>query len=133
VQDVAPQPVPHSAGRAVAIAHTASILRGSLLAGIVDPGECTLVEDYPRLPVNSSHHQAVGIAAGDLVISARCPQDGVVEAIESAEPGRFVLGVQWHPERTFQSSSTSRALFERFVAEARTSAIRTRRPVTVAG
>jgi putative glutamine amidotransferase len=133
VQDLAPQPVPHSAGRAVAIAHTASILPGSLLAGIVDPEECTLVEDYPRLPVNSSHHQAVGIAAGDLVISARCPQDGVVEAIESAEPGRFVLGVQWHPERTFQSSSTSRALFERFVAEARTSAIRTRRPVTVAG
>jgi putative glutamine amidotransferase len=25
--------------------------------------------------------------------------DGVVEAIECTDPTRFVLGVQWHPER----------------------------------
>jgi putative glutamine amidotransferase len=45
----------------------------------------------------------------------------VVEAIEGAPDGvggRFVVGVQWHPERTFDESAASRALFARFVAEA---------------
>ena len=26
-------------------------------------------------------------------------EDGVVEAIECTDPNRFILGVQWHPER----------------------------------
>jgi putative glutamine amidotransferase len=29
-----------------------------------------------------------------------------------------VLGVQWHPERTFEESAASRALFARLVREA---------------
>jgi putative glutamine amidotransferase len=33
-------------------------------------------------------------------------------------PGGFVLGVQWHPERTYDSSAASRALFSRFISEA---------------
>jgi putative glutamine amidotransferase len=42
------------------------------------------------------HHQSV-LALGDgLVVTGRA-EDGVVEAIESAE-GRWALGVQWHPE-----------------------------------
>jgi len=56
-------------------------------------------------------------------VSARCPQDAVVEAVEGAysaedEMRHFVLGVQWHPERTFHSSATSRALFSRLIEEA---------------
>ncbi|MDD3715935.1 MAG: gamma-glutamyl-gamma-aminobutyrate hydrolase family protein [Candidatus Marinimicrobia bacterium] len=49
--------------------------------------------------VNSYHHQAVREDAfpPGLVISAMSP-DGVIEAME--RPGeRFVLSVQWHPER----------------------------------
>jgi putative glutamine amidotransferase len=46
------------------------------------------------LQVNSTHHQAVR-EPGGCVVSAVSP-DGVVEAIEL--PGRFALGVQWHPE-----------------------------------
>ncbi len=30
----------------------------------------------------------------------------------------FVLGVQWHPERSYDSSPTSKAIFDRFVTEA---------------
>jgi putative glutamine amidotransferase len=42
------------------------------------------------------HHQSV-LALGDgLVVTGRA-EDGVVEAIESAE-GHWALGVQWHPE-----------------------------------
>jgi len=119
VQDLTVLPVNHSAGRAVTIAHTVAVAPDSLLAGIADPAEISEMDSYLRLPVNSSHHQAVGIAGQSLHISARCPQDGVAEAVEgSRDGGQFVLGVQWHPERTFLSSSTSKALFSRFIREA---------------
>jgi len=48
------------------------------------------------LMVNSRHHQAVALP-GSLRVVARAP-DGVVEAVEGADPDRLVLGVQWHPE-----------------------------------
>jgi putative glutamine amidotransferase len=121
VQDLMVVPVNHSAGRSVAVAHTAAIAPGSLLSGIVDPEECSQADFPPRLPINSSHHQAVGIPAPGMTVSARCPQDGVVEAIEAPYKGaqaHFVLGVQWHPERSMDSSASSRALFVRVVEEA---------------
>ncbi len=42
------------------------------------------------------HHQAVSTVGAGLRVSGRTA-DGVIEAIESAD-GRWVLGVQWHPE-----------------------------------
>jgi putative glutamine amidotransferase len=65
-----------------------------------------------------------------LRIAARCPEDGVIEAVEidaedsmfhveHPKPKQFVLGVQWHPERSLDISPASRALFDRLVAEAR--------------
>jgi len=50
------------------------------------------------LAVDSSHHQAVAEPGHGLRVVARAA-DGIVEAIESSAPARFVLGVQWHPER----------------------------------
>ncbi len=119
VQDLMVMPVNHSAGRSVAIAHSVNIAGGSLLGTIVDRHEASEVDGFLRLPVNSSHHQAVGIAGHELRVSARCVQDGVVEAIElDAHEGHFVLGVQWHPERTVHSSPTSAKLFTRLIQEA---------------
>ena len=121
VQDLGIMPVNHSAGRSVAVAHTAAIAGDSLLGGILDLDECVKADSGIRLPMNSSHHQAVGVPGSDLQVSARCPQDGVIEAIEGPFAGtkpHFVLGLQWHPERTIDSSSTSRALFTRFLYEA---------------
>lgn len=121
VQHLTGLPVNHKAGRAVAVAHTAAVAPDSLLGRVV------AVEDLPerdgllRLPVNSSHHQAIETAGDGLRVSARSSEDGVIEAIEGAPDdvdGRFVLGVQWHPERTFEESAASRALFARFIAEA---------------
>jgi putative glutamine amidotransferase len=48
-----------------------------------------------------------------------------VEAVENAPEWRaskngkpqFLLGVQWHPERSYDISAASRALFGRLVAE----------------
>jgi putative glutamine amidotransferase len=121
VQDLIGVPVNHKAGRAIAVAHTAAVAPDSLL------GQLVAVEDPPerdgalRLPINSSHHQSVDTPGDGLRITARSPEDGVVEAIEGTPEGvggRFVLGVQWHPERTFEESAASRALFARFIQEA---------------
>jgi putative glutamine amidotransferase len=65
--------------------------------------------------VNSSHHQAVLEPGRGLRVVARA-DDGVVEAVESPDPERFVLGVQWHPER-MPPGHRSR-LFPPFVAAA---------------
>ncbi len=124
VQHLLPMPVNHPAGKAVSIAHTAMIVPDSLLGGIVaeaksnDAPEAPLEEGFLKLPVNSSHHQAIGIVGDGLRVVARCPQDGVVEAVEGTAPDHFVLGIQWHPERSVGISAASRAIFDRFIREA---------------
>ena len=119
IQDLAILPVNHAASSAVLAAHPCACQPGSLMSELVDEKEVTVRAEVPRFSVNSSHHQAIGIAAPDLKVSARSPQDGVVEAIEPRQRSRhFVLGVQWHPERTLDISQTSRNLFARLVAEA---------------
>jgi putative glutamine amidotransferase len=68
--------------------------------------------------VNSHHHQAVDKVGRDLVATA-WSSDGLIEAVEDSRPERFALGVQWHPELGWQRDSLSKALFERFIAEAK--------------
>jgi putative glutamine amidotransferase len=54
-------------------------------------------------------------------VVARCPEDGVIEAIEAVyDPNNpwFFMAVQWHPERSTEISAASRALFARLVQEA---------------
>ena len=50
-----------------------------------------------RVAVRSHHPQAIGEVGEGLVVSGRCPDDGLVEAVE-APSKRFALGVLWHPE-----------------------------------
>ncbi len=50
-----------------------------------------------RATTNSIHHQGIKELAPDFVVEARCPEDGMVEAVRRRGPG-FVAGVQWHPE-----------------------------------
>ena len=69
-----------------------------------------------RYEVNSSHHQALDRVAGNLRVTARS-DDGVIEAVETTEPGRFLVGVQWHPERIWKEEGLSRALFEELVRQ----------------
>ena len=44
-------------------------------------------------------------------------EDGVVEAVSSPD-ATFLLGVQWHPEMSFRTSSESRRIAAAFVAAA---------------
>jgi putative glutamine amidotransferase len=59
-----------------------------------------LAELFPgvdRAAANSIHHQGIKDLAPTFVVEARCPEDGVIEAVRWRGPS-FVAGVQWHPE-----------------------------------
>lgn len=100
--------VNHAPGRDVVEAHPVQITPGTRLASLVPAGEGT----EPK--VNSSHHQAIRTVGDNLRVAAVAP-DGVVEAVELADPAHFVLAVQWHPERTYTASEFSRGLFRAFI------------------
>ena len=68
--------------------------------------------------VNSSHHQAVN-RVGENLKPVAWATDGFVECIEDIRPGRFALGVQWHPEITFSNDALSREIFELFLSKCR--------------
>jgi putative glutamine amidotransferase len=108
-------PVNHEAGRKVAIAHEVVVEPSSLLARIVGEGNV----DPKRVPVNSSHHQSAEAIGKGFQISARCPDDGIIEAIEGTDPDHFVLAVQWHPERSVDDDAPSRAIFSALIEAAR--------------
>ena len=97
--------IPHSDRQAH---HTVRVEPDSLLARLGGAGEHQ---------VNTSHHQAMERVPAALRITARAP-DGVIEAVETTEPDRFLLGIQWHPERIWQTSPISRALFQELVRRA---------------
>ena len=67
--------------------HTVVLTPGSLVAQAAGEEEHL---------VRCHHHQAVDRLGEGLAVSGRS-EDGVVEAIE-APGGRWLLGVQWHPE-----------------------------------
>lgn len=93
-------------------AHGVAIAPGSRLADILGPRD---------MPVTSTHHQIIRDLAPDLAASAVAP-DGVIEAVEG--PGRFLLAVQWHPERMARRQPDQLALFRALVEQAK------RRPQT---
>ncbi len=110
-------PVNHTPGRHIAEAHAIVVTPGSFLAERVETAQSAM---DPVL-VNSSHHQAVARVGDQLQPVAISPLDGTVEALEGSSGPKgapFVLGVQWHPERTCDSSPLSRELFRAFVKAA---------------
>lgn len=78
----------------------------SRLAGIVGVAEMT---------GKSYHHQAVGRAGENLKVVSK-HEDGTVEAIEATDRP-WMIGLQWHPERTLEDDPTQR-LFQDFVQAA---------------
>jgi len=80
----------HQMGNAVFGTSAVRTHRGSRLAGLI--GAESDAQCY--------HHQAIDRVGDGLTVSA-VDGDGVVEAIEidpHTHPGKWVLGVQWHPE-----------------------------------
>jgi putative glutamine amidotransferase len=117
-------PINHEAGKSVPVAHTVNVESGSRLEAILSSGEKdankTSSKDALSIPVNSSHHQAAEVVGDGLRVVARCPQDGIIEALEGGSDDHFVVAVQWHPERSVEEDEASRAIFNALVREART-------------
>lgn len=67
-----------------------------------------------QLGVNSLHHQAVKRLAPVFVPAAYSAEDDVLEGFEAPEK-RFVIAVQWHPERLSTRQGEAARLFEEFV------------------
>jgi putative glutamine amidotransferase len=67
--------------------------------------------------VNSHHHQAIDIVGRDLVPIA-WSADGVIEAVVDPRTDRFVLGVQWHPEVSWNNDPLSMSIFNHFISVA---------------
>ena len=109
--------------------HLLRLVAGSLLARILTegvgspdrvghPDGATVLPSYT---VNSYHHQAVrpgDLAPGLLAVGFTTGGDGeLVEAPESAH-GRWLIGVQFHPERTESTPPEFERLFAAFVRAA---------------
>jgi putative glutamine amidotransferase len=98
--------------------HPVRVAPGTRLARILFPTNA----GGGVLRVNSYHHQAIRASdlAPVLVASAwaSSPAGDLVEGLEAAD-GRFVLGVQCHPERTDSTPVAFERLFSVFVDAAR--------------
>jgi putative glutamine amidotransferase len=104
--------VNHRPGREIVEAHPVRISEGSRLSRMLPSGTGLEVQ------VNSSHHQALREPGDQLEVVASSAQDGVIEAVELDAEDHFVVGVQWHPERTYTQSAVSRAIFAEFLRAA---------------
>jgi putative glutamine amidotransferase len=90
----------------------------SRLAGLLVSQEETGIGPL-ELTVNSSHHQAADLVGDGLRVAARCPDDGIIEAVEGVSPDHWVVAVQWHPERSYDDDPHSRAIFRALVEAAK--------------
>jgi putative glutamine amidotransferase len=89
--------------------HRIRIAAGSILEPLAGGGSAM---------VNSTHHQAVDRPGRGLQPIAHAP-DGVVESVFCENRNSWILGVQWHPESSFESDDFSRKIFECFLARCR--------------
>lgn len=85
-------------------AHKVEVLEGTKLADIIGSG----IHE-----VNSYHHQAVKTPADSVEIMA-VSEDGLIEAF-SVKNKKFMVGVQWHPEFSYEVNPESVKLVQAFV------------------
>lgn len=89
-------------------AHTVQLTQGAPLHDLLQTAE---------YPVNSYHHQAIKDLSPSFQPMATA-QDGLIEGIYMPDR-RFVWGVQWHPELSYQSSAASRKILRAFLDAAK--------------
>ena len=82
--------------------HTVTIKGGSFLEKLFHKRD---------IEVNSYHHQGIKRVAEPFDVIAKT-EDNIIEAIILKDDKKFVLGVQWHPERMYDAF---KPLFEEFV------------------
>lgn len=85
--------------------HSLEVDRGSLISKLASAKNPL---------VNSHHHQSVKDLGKNLKATSRT-KDGVIESIEDTENGRFLFGVQWHPELSWKTDDFSSKIFQVFI------------------
>ena len=112
VEDISGHAVVKQDGEAVSSYHRIFVSPGSKLAAVVGSG------GFVR--VNSRHSQGVRHAqkSSTLMASAYSAEDGVIEALESTRH-RWVIAVQFHPERRTELPPHFYRLFEVLVQRGR--------------
>nr|WP_277756514.1 gamma-glutamyl-gamma-aminobutyrate hydrolase family protein [Vagococcus sp. CY53-2] len=64
-----------------------------------------------KATVNSFHFQSINKIGNDLKITA-VSEDGVVESIESSSDNHKILGVQWHPDFSYNVNDKEKGVFD---------------------
>ncbi len=103
IQEDIPRALPHRDAMDPYHRHGLVIEKGTLLDAVYGDAD---------VRVGSAHHMAIDDLAPNFLATARCPGDGVVEAIECARDDWFALGVQFHPE-----SQAATVLYHRIFRE----------------
>jgi putative glutamine amidotransferase len=118
IQDIGSQldePLKHQQGAPRDRAsHAIRVERESILGGMK-----SVSQNGDSVRVNSHHHQAIG-KVGDQLKAVAWATDGIVECIEDTREGKFIVGVQWHPELSYDSDVLSSEIFEAFVGSCNT-------------
>ncbi len=98
-------------GRGKDVYHSVNIVNNGILKDLFKKD---------KLRINSGHHQSIdpNFISDNLKITA-ITDDGVVEAIEGIGE-RFILGLQWHPER-LDDEKQRKTIFNRFIKECKIS------------
>lgn len=89
--------------------HNVEILENTLLSNIVEK---------QKIPVNSKHRYHVNNTKKFIVSSYS--EDGLIESIELPNK-RFVIGIQWHPEKMLEYDESANKIFDRFIRECKES------------
>ena len=63
--------------------------------------------------INSYHHQAIKVLAPGFSAAA-VSSDGIIESIYCKHK-KYVLGVQWHPERDYHAVPDSKKILDKFI------------------
>jgi putative glutamine amidotransferase len=106
IESQIPNCVKHQQGKPLARnSHSIEVVENSKLSRLIT---------YDDVQVNSHHHQAVREVGKNLKATSWA-KDGVIESIEDIDENKFIVGVQWHPELSWQTDDLSRKLFETFI------------------
>lgn len=88
---------------------------GSVEVGVAPGSRLAQALGAEVVRTSCHHHQGVDRVGEGLVVSGRAA-DGVVEGLELAGEGRWLVAVQWHPEDLAHEGGAHHRLFEAFVA-----------------
>ena len=102
-----------------ALRHTSDSIADPTLHEIDIPVESPIfkIAGAPRVKINSFHHQCVDRLGDGLQVLATST-DGIPEGVY-LDGDRYLIGVQWHPERSYKSEAFDAGIFYSLIEAAK--------------